>query len=256
MLEHRGLDPAVVRRERAAAPVRAVALLRAPTRTATPASPRAARASASSQPSPQRGGQRRQRVHRDLADRVLRELADRHRAADVVDVVGVPVVGRLDRHDRAQVRRPRRRDLDRGEAAVRQAPHPDRAGAPRLRGQPLDGVVAVERLGLGVLVQGDAVRSCRSRGRRAGSRRSRARRGRRRATGPSPADQSSLRYGSMFRITGTRRRAPTRQEEVDRERRRRRAPGRGRLAGPRARARPGRLGAVARASIVGTVGRG
>ena len=98
------------------------------------------------------------RVHPDLADRVLAELAHRHAAADVVDVAQVAVVGAHDRDDRPQVRRPELRDLDRGERAVADAPHPDRAVAPRLGGQPLHGVVAVERLGLGVLVERDPAR--------------------------------------------------------------------------------------------------
>ena len=100
----------------------------------------------------------RHRVHPDLADRVLAELAHRHAAADVVDVAQVAVVGAHDRDDRPQVRRPQLRDLDRGERAVADAPHPDRAVAPRLGGQPLHGVVAVERLGLGVLVERDPAR--------------------------------------------------------------------------------------------------
>ncbi len=37
----------------------------------------------------------RHRVHPDLADRVLAELAHRHAAADVVDVAQVAVVGAL-----------------------------------------------------------------------------------------------------------------------------------------------------------------
>ena len=57
-----------------------------------------------------------------------------------------------------EMRRPELRDLDRGEPAVADAPHPDRAVAPRLGGEPLDGVVAVQRLVLGVLVERDAAR--------------------------------------------------------------------------------------------------
>ena len=108
----------------------------------------------------------------DLADRVLAQLARRHAAADVVDVGQVAIVGALDRDDRPEVRRPQLGDLDRGERAVADAPHPDRAVAPRLGGEPLDGVVAVERLGLGVLVERDARPTSRSRGRRPGTRRS------------------------------------------------------------------------------------
>ena len=43
-------------------------------------------------------------------------------------------------------------------AAVADPPHPDGAVAPRLGGEPLDGVVAVESLGLGVLVERDPAR--------------------------------------------------------------------------------------------------
>ena len=96
------------------------------------------------------------RVHRDLADRVLAQLAERDAAADVVDVGQVAVVGALDRHDRPQVRRPQLGDLDRGERPVADPPHPDRPGAPRLCRQPLDRVEPVERLRLRVLVERDA----------------------------------------------------------------------------------------------------
>ena len=46
-----------------------------------------------------------------------------------------------------------------GEAAVADAPHADAAGAPRLGREPLHGVVPVERLGLGVLVERHARRA-------------------------------------------------------------------------------------------------
>ena len=60
-------------------------------------------------------------------------------------------------------------------AAVADAPHPDVAVAPRLGGEPLDRVVPVERLVLGVLVERDAAGRRRCRGRRPGTARSRAR---------------------------------------------------------------------------------
>ena len=60
------------------------------------------------------------------------------------------------------MRRPELRDLDRGEPAVADAPHPDVAVAPRLGREPLDGVVPVERLVLGVLVERDARRAARA----------------------------------------------------------------------------------------------
>ena len=107
-------------------------------------------------------GARRHRVHPDHAHGVLRQLGDRGAAAEVMDVVGVAVVGRHHRDDRGEVRRVEERDLDRGEAAVRDPPHPDLAVAPRLRRQPLDGVEAVLGLACGVLVQGDSRRRARA----------------------------------------------------------------------------------------------
>ncbi len=154
-------DPPVVGRERAAPPVRPVPLLARPLeepdrRRVQPFPPGGLPARARV-PRP-----RRQRVHRHLAHRVLRQLADRRAATDVVDVVRVAVVGGVHRHDRAQVGRAERRDLDGGEAAVRDPPHPDVAIAPRLRGEPFHGVVAVNGFGLGVFVEGHASRAARS----------------------------------------------------------------------------------------------
>ena len=103
--------------------------------------------------------ERRHRVHAQLADRVLALLAGRDAAAADVDVVAIPVVGRVHRQDRAEVRRPQLRDLDRREAAVADAPHADAAGAPRLGREPLHGVEPVERLRLGVLVERHAGRA-------------------------------------------------------------------------------------------------
>ena len=156
-VEDRRLDGVVVGRERSGTPVRPVVLLAEPLDE-----PRWRRVEAG-QPfgTPclaAEGGIGRHGVHRDLADRVLAELARGHAATDVVDVAQVAVVRAHDRDDRAEVRRAQLRDLDRGERAVADPPHPDRPVAPRLGGQPLDGVVAVERLGLGVLVERDAAR--------------------------------------------------------------------------------------------------
>ena len=181
----------------------------------------------------------RHRVHRDLADRVLAQLAGRHAAADVVDVGQVAVVGALDGHDRAEVRRPQLRDLDRGERAVADAPHPDRAVAPRLGGEPLDGVVAVERLGLGVLVERDARRTSRCRGRRPGTKAIAA--GgelRRRARCPRCAASCPCRTGSSRGSPGTagpRRRRPAPAATGSPTARCRRGPGSGR---PSSRSRP------------------
>ena len=157
-LEHRALDGVVVRRERAAAPVRAVELLADPGEqpgwgALEAVAPLVAPALAAER----RPG--RHRVHPQLADGVLALVAGGDAAAADVDVVAVAIVGGVHRQDRAQVGRAQLRDLDRGEAAVADAPHADAAVAPRLRGQPLHGVEAVERLGLGVLVHGDAGRA-------------------------------------------------------------------------------------------------
>ncbi len=157
-LEHRTLDGVVVRRQRAAAPVRAIELLADPgeqpgwgaLETVAPlVSPALA---AERRP-------RRHRVHPQLTHGVLALVAGRHAAAADVHVVAVAVVGGVHGQDRAQVGWAQLRDLDRGEAAIADAPHADAAAAPWLRGQPLHGVDAVERLGVGVLVHGDAGRA-------------------------------------------------------------------------------------------------
>ena len=96
------------------------------------------------------------RVHRDLAHGVLAELARGHAPADVMHVGRVAVVGGHDRDDRAQVRRAKLRDLDRGEPAVADAPHRDVAVAPLPGREPLDRVVPVARLVLAVFVERDA----------------------------------------------------------------------------------------------------
>ncbi len=77
----------------------------------------------------------------------------RDAAAVVVHVVGVAVVGRAERDDRLQRRRPVRRDLQAVEPAPRDADHAHRAGAPRLGCDPLDHLAAVGLLLRQVLVQ-------------------------------------------------------------------------------------------------------
>ncbi len=153
----RDLDRVVVRSEGALPPVRPVGLVAQPLEQ-----PRRGRLQAGAPlVQPALATERRvrgHRVHRHLADRVLRQLADRHAAAPVVDVVHVPVVRAHARHDRPQVRRPQLRDLDGRERAVADAPHRHRARRPRLDRGPLDRVVPVARLVLGVLVEGDAAR--------------------------------------------------------------------------------------------------
>ncbi len=156
-VEDRRLDRVVGRSEGALSPVRSVDLVPQPgeqprRRRVEPGTPLVA---------PGRAAVRRirgHRIHRDLADRVLRQLADGHAPAAVMDVVEIAVVGRHDRHDRAQVGRPERRDLDRREPAIRDAPHPDRAAAPRLGRQPFHRVEPVPRLVGGVFVERDTGR--------------------------------------------------------------------------------------------------
>ncbi len=155
--EDRRFDRAVVRRQRSLPPVRAVMLLAEPFEQPD----RRLLQALAPLVGPRRAavlGLRRHRVHPDHADRVLAQLRHGDAAADVVDVVGVAVVGGHHRHDRLEMRRTEHRDLDRGEAAVRDSPHPDVAVAPRLGGQPLDGVVAVLGFARRVLVEGDAWR--------------------------------------------------------------------------------------------------
>ena len=79
-------------------------------------------------------------------------------AAVVVDVVGVAVVGRAQGHDRLQRRRSVGGHLQPVEPAPRDADHADRAGAPRLLGDPGDHLARVGLLLRQVLVLEDAVR--------------------------------------------------------------------------------------------------
>ena len=160
-LEHGALERLVLRGQRAPAPVGTVGLLADPReqprrRRLEPRPPLVA------PPVATEGRPRRQGVHPELADRVLALLARSDAAAAEVDVVAIAVVGRVHRQDRPEMGRPEPGDLDRGEPAVADAPHPDVAVAPRLGRQPLDGVVPVARLVLGVLVEGDAGRAARA----------------------------------------------------------------------------------------------
>ena len=156
-VEDRSLDGIVFRRQGAETPVRPIVLLAQPfeqprRRRLQPGEPVRA---------PRLAADRRirwHRVHRHLADRVLAELARGDAAPDVVNIGQVAIVRGLDRDDGAQVRWPQLGHLDRGEPAVADPPHSDRAGAPRLGRQPLDGVVPVQRLSLGVFVQRDSTR--------------------------------------------------------------------------------------------------
>ena len=98
--------------------------------------------------------QRRVRRARGIGEHHRRpgEVIGQQAAAHVVDVVGVAVVGRAQRDDRLQRRRPPRRDLERVEAAPADAHHADRAGAPGLRREPGDHLERVVLLLPGVLV--------------------------------------------------------------------------------------------------------
>ena len=78
-------------------------------------------------------------------------------AAAVVDVVRVAIVGRAERHDRAEPGRATRGDLERVEAAPRDAPHAELARAPRLLGDPGEDLERVVLLLQGVLVGEHAV---------------------------------------------------------------------------------------------------
>ena len=109
---------------------------------------------------------------------------------------------RQDRDDRAQVRRAQLRDLDRGEPAVADAPHPDGAVAPRLRREPLDRVVPVARLPSLYSSSATPPERCRSRGRRPGTARSRGGRSTRRGAMSAFRRQLSLPYGIISRIAG------------------------------------------------------
>ena len=117
----------------------------------------------------------------------LEHVEAEHASAPVVDVVGVPVVGEVQRRDRLQRRRGARRGLHAGEAAPRDARHAHRsrcttaarrASRSRTRRRPAPGPCTRRRAGR-------PSRRCRAG--RAADRRSRGRRGRRSGTGrPRP----------------------------------------------------------------------
>ena len=78
-------------------------------------------------------------------------------AAHVMHVVAIAIVGRAQRDDRLERRRPARRDLQRVEATPRDAEHADCAAAPRLGRQPGDDLERVVLLLPAVLVGQHAV---------------------------------------------------------------------------------------------------
>jgi hypothetical protein len=154
---HRHLDRVVVLADGAVPPVAVAALVREPVLDVG----RRPLQSLDPDLAPRVGEQRgvgRPRVPRQHRGGPVEHVAREDAAAAVVDVVGVAVVGRAERHDRAERRRPERGDLKRVEAAPRDAGHPDRARAPGLRGQPGDHLERVLLLLRGVLVVEDPVR--------------------------------------------------------------------------------------------------
>ena len=94
----------------------------------------------------------RQHAHRRHVVAVVDQIDQPQRPAPPVDVVGPTVVGRVDRADRGQAGRPLARHLQRVEARVRRAEHPDLPVAPLLSCEPRDHCGEVALLRLGVLV--------------------------------------------------------------------------------------------------------
>ena len=88
----------------------------------------------------------------------VQQVGGEHAAALVVDVVGVAVVGAHQGDDGLERRGAARGQLEAVEAAPRDAGHPDRAGAPRLRRDPGDDLEQVLLLLGVVLVLEHAVR--------------------------------------------------------------------------------------------------
>ncbi len=86
------------------------------------------------------------------------EVVEEERAAHVVDVVRVAVVGRARRENRAQRGRAASRDLECVEPAPGVAHHSHPAGAPRLGGEPGDDLHRVVLLEREVLVGENAIR--------------------------------------------------------------------------------------------------
>ncbi len=152
--DHRGaLDPVVADvPQRAGLPVRAVPVLAQPgeqPRLVGLPAPLPLRAPVARRPL---GGDGRQHAHRRHVVAVVDEVDQPQRVAAPVHVVGPAVVAGVDRHDRLERRRPLGRDLERVEAGVRRAEHPDVAVAPLLLGQPGDHGAEVGPLDERVLV--------------------------------------------------------------------------------------------------------
>ena len=155
--EHRAGDSFVGGPQRAVPPVRSVVLLTDPLDDPRrgrldPLAPGAIELRAAL-------AQRRHGVHSDHRRRIGGQAAGVEGAAVEVHVVGVAVVRRVDRRDRAQRGRPLRRQLDARKAAVRDAPRGDRTGAPRLGGDPLHDLDPVELLAMRVLIFSNTCRA-------------------------------------------------------------------------------------------------
>ena len=98
-----------------------------------------------------------QRVHGDHVRRIVDDVEQPERATHQMYVVGVSVVGGIDRDDGLELRRSLARDLQRVEAGVGRAVHADRPGAPRLVRQPGDDLAQVLLLLGGIFVDGEPV---------------------------------------------------------------------------------------------------
>ena len=83
------------------------------------------------------------------------QIEGERQAADVVDIVGVAIVGRTAGDNRLQLGRPMRRNLQAVEATPRDTHHPDVARAPCLRGNPLQDLEAIQLLLRVILIEQD-----------------------------------------------------------------------------------------------------
>ena len=109
---------------------------------------------------PARADDRRVRRARVVGEHGRRpaQVVEKQAPAHVVDVVGVAVVRGAGGDDRPERRRTARGDLERVEAAPGVPHHADRAGAPRLGGEPGDDLERVVLLEREVLVGEHAIR--------------------------------------------------------------------------------------------------
>ena len=135
---------------------------------------------------PEDRGHGRQRVHGDHVGGVVHEVDGLHRAAEVVDVVRVAVVGGEDGDDGLQRGRPFHPELDRVEAAVGGAVHPHVPARPLPRGEPVDHGEHVGSLDGRILVLARRPRRSRCRAHRRGTPRSRTRPDARTPAGTTP----------------------------------------------------------------------